>query len=409
MLRARPRAAERAGVAWHPSKPQLGDVAWLLVRDVPEGAIGRGLGRRPSPSRSFPTRAARPRCSVSIWRRSPGPMPGGWESSSRGASRGSAQGSRDDRPARAFPVERLTLPNTMVDLDPETERARGRREQAADDALPDHHARATLAGAVHDARSERPAAGTGFGARRIINGQPRSPHGGIDFSAPRGTPVVAVNAGKVALVAEFFFPGRLVILDHGLGLYTLYFHLDTIDGRRGRARGARPDARDGRIDRPSHRPAPALRRPGGLGADRPGDPPGPRASRLAPAARLRLLLALRSAEPCLALAFFFGRALAFLRAFALAFGLARPSAPARAWRGAGRSGPVGPPALGVGVQGSGSPNVRSIVSSMASRADRFARLLLPCGRAAPAQEEIRRRWSPAAERRAPRARDWTRP
>jgi murein DD-endopeptidase MepM/ murein hydrolase activator NlpD len=40
--------------------------------------------------------------------------------------------------------------------------------------------------------------------------------------------VLAANAGRVALVAEFFFPGRLVALDHGLGLYTLYFHLDTI-------------------------------------------------------------------------------------------------------------------------------------------------------------------------------------
>jgi len=70
--------------------------------------------------------------------------------------------------------------------------------------------------------------GTGFGARRVINGQPRSPHGGSDYSAPRGTPVVAANGGRVALVADFFFPGRLVIVDHGLGLYTLYFHLDTI-------------------------------------------------------------------------------------------------------------------------------------------------------------------------------------
>src|SRR4030095_14643657 len=79
------------------------------------------------------------------------------------------------------------------------------------------------------------APGTGFGARRIINGQPRSPHGGIDFSVARGTPVVAANTGRSALVAEFFFPGRLVILDHGLGLYTLYFHLDAasvVEGER---------------------------------------------------------------------------------------------------------------------------------------------------------------------------------
>ncbi|MBM3217562.1 MAG: M23 family metallopeptidase [Candidatus Rokubacteria bacterium] len=70
--------------------------------------------------------------------------------------------------------------------------------------------------------------GTGFGARRVINGQPRAPHSGIDFAAPVGAPVLAANRGRVAIVAEFFFPGRLVILDHGLGLHTAYFHLDTI-------------------------------------------------------------------------------------------------------------------------------------------------------------------------------------
>src|SRR4030095_9774187 len=69
---------------------------------------------------------------------------------------------------------------------------------------------------------------TGFGARRIINGQPRAPHAGADYAADRGTPVVAAHRGRVALVADFFFPGRLVALDHGLGLYTLYFHLDTV-------------------------------------------------------------------------------------------------------------------------------------------------------------------------------------
>jgi murein DD-endopeptidase MepM/ murein hydrolase activator NlpD len=55
------------------------------------------------------------------------------------------------------------------------------------------------------------------------------PHSGIDFAAERGAPVVAVNRGRVALVADFFFAGRLVILDHGLGLYTLYYHLDRAD------------------------------------------------------------------------------------------------------------------------------------------------------------------------------------
>src|SRR4030095_7635495 len=48
---------------------------------------------------------------------------------------------------------------------------------------------------------------------------------GDDGPAPAGTPVLAANTGRVALVAEHFFAGRNVILDHGLGLFTLYFHL----------------------------------------------------------------------------------------------------------------------------------------------------------------------------------------
>ena len=66
----------------------------------------------------------------------------------------------------------------------------------------------------------------GFGLRRIINGQPRSPHTGFDWAAPVGTPVLATNAGRAALVAEHFFAGRNVVLDHGLGLFTFYYHLD---------------------------------------------------------------------------------------------------------------------------------------------------------------------------------------
>jgi murein DD-endopeptidase MepM/ murein hydrolase activator NlpD len=47
----------------------------------------------------------------------------------------------------------------------------------------------------------------------------------VDFPAAAGTPVVAANAGVVALVADHFFAGTSIILDHGLGLYTMYFHL----------------------------------------------------------------------------------------------------------------------------------------------------------------------------------------
>ena len=61
------------------------------------------------------------------------------------------------------------------------------------------------------------------------------PHSGADYPAGLGTAVVASNHGRVAMVGDFFFAGRLVVLDHGLGLYTLYFHLDRVDVAEGAA------------------------------------------------------------------------------------------------------------------------------------------------------------------------------
>jgi len=64
-----------------------------------------------------------------------------------------------------------------------------------------------------------------FGLRRIINGAARSPHAGIDLKGSLGAEVVAANRGRVVLRDEFFFSGRSLVLDHGGGLYTMYFHL----------------------------------------------------------------------------------------------------------------------------------------------------------------------------------------
>ena len=67
--------------------------------------------------------------------------------------------------------------------------------------------------------------GTNFGKRRILNGQPRSPHTGADFPAPAGTPIHATQSGRVVLAEELYFAGNTVIIDHGLGIYSLYGHL----------------------------------------------------------------------------------------------------------------------------------------------------------------------------------------
>ena len=67
-----------------------------------------------------------------------------------------------------------------------------------------------------------------FGARSIFNGQPRSPHSGADFGTPKGTPVRAPAAAVVVLADDLFFTGLTVVLDHGLGLYSVLAHLSTM-------------------------------------------------------------------------------------------------------------------------------------------------------------------------------------
>lgn len=65
-----------------------------------------------------------------------------------------------------------------------------------------------------------------FGLRRYFNRKPRNPHSGVDLSAQRGTPVLASNSGRIALVRDCYLSGKTVVIDHGLGLYSIYAHLD---------------------------------------------------------------------------------------------------------------------------------------------------------------------------------------
>ena len=71
--------------------------------------------------------------------------------------------------------------------------------------------------------------GSNFGRRRILNGNPGSPHGGADLPGATGTPVHSAQRGQVVLAEGLFFGGNTVVVDHGLGIYTFYGHLSEID------------------------------------------------------------------------------------------------------------------------------------------------------------------------------------
>lgn len=74
-----------------------------------------------------------------------------------------------------------------------------------------------------------------FGLRRVLNGEPRNPHGGLDLAIPAGTPVRTPAAGVVMDASDYYYCGQSVFVDHGQGLISLYCHLQQVDVRPGQA------------------------------------------------------------------------------------------------------------------------------------------------------------------------------
>ncbi len=149
-------------------------------------------------------------------------------------SAGGAEHGRTVRVARKdYPVQRLTLPPDKVTLSPE-DAARVEREQKKLSALWPVESERLWSGGFIDPLPGREL-GTPFGVRRIINDIPKSSHSGVDISADEGEPVKAPNDGVVVLIDDQFFSGISAILDHGQGIYTMFFHLSMTEVKEGQA------------------------------------------------------------------------------------------------------------------------------------------------------------------------------
>ncbi len=72
-----------------------------------------------------------------------------------------------------------------------------------------------------------------FGTKRVYNGQLKSYHSGTDFKAPIGTPIKAVNDGVIVISENRFYAGNSIVIDHGQGLYSCYFHLSKMNFKEG--------------------------------------------------------------------------------------------------------------------------------------------------------------------------------
>ena len=134
--------------------------------------------------------------------------------------------------AGKFPTERLTVEKQFVQPDPEQEK-RAEEEQKKMRAIFE----SVTPERYWDGKFLMPLKGvtTGgnFGWRRILNGEARSPHAGVDFPALAGTPVFSTQGGKVALAEELFYSGNTIVIDHGYGIYTLYAHLSEMEAKSG--------------------------------------------------------------------------------------------------------------------------------------------------------------------------------
>lgn len=125
-----------------------------------------------------------------------------------------------------FPTEKITLPEKKVFLNPEDEK-RVESEYLLLEGLWGNLTEKRWDGVFIQPVDTEPS--EGFGTRRIINNKKTSIHRGVDYRGKIGRPVKAINSGKIVLTKELFYGGNTIVIDHGMGLFSIYMHLSGFD------------------------------------------------------------------------------------------------------------------------------------------------------------------------------------
>jgi murein DD-endopeptidase MepM/ murein hydrolase activator NlpD len=130
-----------------------------------------------------------------------------------------------------YPRVQLRVPGRYTAPSPEDQRQIAQDKETKEDAFktlsPGREWKGPFAAPVNAEISDV------FGVERVFNGSVQSTHQGLDFRVPSGTPVAAVNSGRVILAQSLFFEGNCVVIDHGQGLLTLYLHLSKFSVKEG--------------------------------------------------------------------------------------------------------------------------------------------------------------------------------
>jgi len=129
-----------------------------------------------------------------------------------------------------FETIKLTLPKGKVTLSPENQKRANSEATLLNGIWAVNTSMAWDSKFAHPTDTE---ISTMFGVKRIMNEVKTSVHRGMDFRGKAGTPVKAINEGKVVLTENLFYGGNTLIVDHGLGLYSIYMHLSKFEAKKG--------------------------------------------------------------------------------------------------------------------------------------------------------------------------------